>query len=131
MTNEELIKIVREIRVEGQKWKNSAANFPHPVEQACCKGTAEGCFMAANILDSHIPPEAYEPQEGVNIEVGKWYRTYNSRRIRCTGTGLSDWFGKEKLVYYFRLTNEGGLYADLDEKGRDCQGNQIITGEVE
>ena len=130
MTCEELIKIVREIRAHGMQWKNSAANSPHLIEQASVKGTAEGLFMAANLLDSHIPPEAYDPQS-VFIQVGKWYRTYNSHRVRCTGTGLSDWLGKEKLVYHFRLTNEGPLYADLDEKGRDCRGNQIITGEVE
>lgn len=130
MTNEELVKIAREIRAEGMKWKNSAANFLHPIEQAKVKGTAEGLFMAANILDSHIPPEAYESQEGVNIQVGKWYRTFDSRRLRCMGTMLSPWFGEEKLVYCFYLQGSGSRYAQLDEKGKDVMGNQIIVGEV-
>lgn len=132
MTNEELIKIVREIRAHGVQWKNSAANFPHLAEQSIVKGTAEGLFMAANLLDSHIPPEAYDPQ-GISIQVGKWYRLYNSRRVRCTGTSLCNRFivDKEVVVYNFHVDDKGSLYAQLDDRGRDCQGNQIIIGEVE
>lgn len=69
-------------------------------------------------------------EKSVTVQVGKWYRTYNGKRVRCKAASLSIWNGKERDVYHFYLSGSVMVYTILDDKGRDSAGIQIITGEA-